>query len=185
MYNNVIENWASYGTAVSTTAKVRYISHRVFIMRHHASTSKNADVCKVFKSFWLKFHNGGLWENVFGSIHIKSIHLFLYLEAYTSNQYICFCIWKHTHQINTFVFVFGSIHIKSIHCFQNNSTHLYQSHPWKNYHYSSLLDIYLWLGLISLEIFIYPNLTLFSLIKFAHMCRSFELYLQMKNIVPN
>ena len=30
--------------------------------RHPEGTSKNSDICKGFRSFWLKLYNGGLWE---------------------------------------------------------------------------------------------------------------------------
>ena len=35
------------------------------------------NICKGFTSFWLRFYNGGLCENIFGSIHINKEYICL------------------------------------------------------------------------------------------------------------
>ena len=32
--------------------------------RHPAGTSDLSDISEAFTSFWLRFYNGGLWENI-------------------------------------------------------------------------------------------------------------------------
>ena len=42
---------------------------------HPQGATENSDICKGFTSFLFRFSNGGLWENIFGSIHKQLINL--------------------------------------------------------------------------------------------------------------
>ena len=40
-----------------------------FWLTNPAGTLGRSDICEGFTSFWLRFYNGGIWVNIFGSIH--------------------------------------------------------------------------------------------------------------------
>ena len=42
---------------------------------HPEGATENSDLCEEFTSFLLRFSNGGLSENTFGSIHKQLTHL--------------------------------------------------------------------------------------------------------------